>query len=251
MRPNTTKNRFLANEPIVNAWLSISSSYAAEIVAQQGFHSVTVDLQHGMIGFESAMTLFQAISTTSATPLVRCPSLDESVIMRLLDAGAYGVICPQIDNADMARRFVAACRYAPEGSRSFGPARGLLYGGPDYFEHANDHVLALAMIESRDGLDNVEAILATPGLDGIYIGPNDLALSLGVKPGAETTGIVAQAVAHILAATRAHGLLAGIFCASSALARQRLAEGFHLVTPGNDANILGMACKVRVEETLT
>jgi 4-hydroxy-2-oxoheptanedioate aldolase len=250
MRPNTAKDRFLAGQPIVNGWLSIPSSYAAELVARQGFHAVTVDMQHGMMGFETAMTMLQAISATDATPLVRSPSLDEPTIMRLLDAGAYGVICPQIDNADMAARFVSACRYAPQGGRSFGPARGLLYGGADYFDHANHHVLALAMIESQAALDNLDAILATPGLDGIYVGPNDLALSLGMKPGAEMGGIVADAIARILAATRARGLLAGIFCSSSALARQRLAEGFHLVTPGNDANMLGLACKTRIEETL-
>ncbi|OZI30671.1 2,4-dihydroxyhept-2-ene-1,7-dioic acid aldolase [Bordetella genomosp. 10] len=250
MRPNSTKDRFLAGKPIVNGWLSIPSSYAAEVIARQGFHAVTVDVQHGMMGFETAMSMLQAISSTDATPMVRCPSLDEPTIMRLLDAGAYGVICPQIDNADMAARFVAACRYAPEGNRSFGPARGPLYAGPDYFEQANHHVLALAMIESQAALDNLDAILATPGLDGIYVGPNDLALSLGMKPGAETGGIVAEAIARIVAATRARGLLAGIFCASSALARQRLAEGFHLVTPGNDANMLGLVCKARIEETL-
>jgi 4-hydroxy-2-oxoheptanedioate aldolase len=250
MRLNHAKERFLAGQPIVNAWLSIPSSYAAEVVARQGFHSVTVDAQHGMMGFETAMTMLQAISTTDATPMVRCPTLDTSVIMRLLDAGAYGVICPQIDDAEMAARFVAACRYAPQGSRSFGPARGPLFAGPDYFDRANTHVLTLAMIESQQALDNLDDILATPGLDGIYVGPNDLALSLGQRPGAEIGGIVAEAIARIVAATRAKGLLAGIFCASSELARQRLAQGFHLVTPGNDANMLGLICKSRLEDTL-
>lgn len=251
MRANLAKNRFFAAQPIVNAWLSIPSSYAAEVVSRQGFHAVTVDLQHGMMSFETAVSMLQAISTTDATPMVRCPSLDAPSIMRLLDAGAYGVICPAVDTPQMAAQFVAACRYAPQGARSFGPARGVLYGGPDYFDAANEHILALAMIESRTALDNLDAILATPGLDGIYVGPNDLALSLGERPGAESGGVVAGAIATIVAATRKRGLLAGIFCATSSLARQRLAEGFHLVTPGNDASMLGLACKSRVDETLT
>jgi 4-hydroxy-2-oxoheptanedioate aldolase len=250
MRSNLVKQKFLAGEPIVNAWLSIPSSYAAEVVACQGFDSVTVDLQHGMIGFDSAVCMLQAISITSATPLVRCPSRDAADIMRLLDAGAYGVICPSIDTPAMAAEFVAACRYpdtdAGTGTRSFGPARGLLYGGPDYFSQANQTILALAMIESQLALDNLDAILDTPGLDGIYVGPNDLALSLGATPAAQPGDKVEQAIDRILAATITRGLIAGIFCSDGEAARRRLEQGFHLVTPGNDANTLATASSARV-----
>ncbi|HZZ13927.1 MAG TPA: aldolase/citrate lyase family protein [Paraburkholderia sp.] len=246
MRPNLVKQKFLAGEPVVNAWLSIPSSYAAEIVASQGFDSVTVDLQHGMVGFDAALGMLQAISITSATPLVRCPSLNGPEIMRLLDAGAYGVICPSIDTPAMAREFVAACRYPGIGTRSFGPARGILYGGADYFARANDTVLALAMIESQSALDNLEAILDTPGLDGIYIGPNDLALSLGVAPTAEPHEVVQRAIERILGAVRERGLLAGMFCSDGGAACRRLEQGFHLVTPGNDANALATASNTRL-----
>ena len=250
MRGNTVKERFLSGHAIVNGWLSIPSSYAAEVVASQGFDAVTVDMQHGMMSFETAMTMLQAISATPAIPMVRCPSMDGAQIMRLLDAGAYGVICPSVDTPELARAFVDACRYPPAGKRSFGPARGLLYGGPDYFDCANDQILTLAMIESGEALQNLDAILDTPGLDGVYVGPNDLALSLGQRPGSETEGVVAQAIAAILKAALSRKLLAGIFCGSAQIARQRLAEGFHLVTPGNDANILGSSCKARIAETL-
>lgn len=251
MRGNTVKQRFLSGQSIVNGWLSIPSSYAAEVVASQGFDAVTVDMQHGMMDFETGVSMLQAISATPAMPLVRCSSMDEAQIMRLLDAGADGVICPSIDTPELAAAFVAACRYPPVGNRSFGPARGLLYGGPDYFEHANDHILTLAMIESQSALDNLDAILDTPGLDGVYVGPNDLALSLGERPGSEMQGMVADAIGGILQAALARNLLAGIFCGSSAVARQRLEQGFHLVTPGNDANMLGGACKTRIAETLS
>ena len=133
MRPNLIPQRFLAQHPIVNAWLSLPSSYSAEIVARQGYRAVTVDMQHGMMDFETAMMMLQAIGSTDATPLVRCPAVDGPQIMRLLDAGAYGVICPQVDSPELAQRFVAACRYPPAGTRSFGPARGVLYGGGGFF----------------------------------------------------------------------------------------------------------------------
>lgn len=246
MRLNLIKQMFLAGEPIVNAWLSIPSSYAAEVVATQGFDSVTVDLQHGMIGFESAIGMLQAISTTSSTPLVRCPSNDPAEIMRLLDAGAYGVICPSIDTPEMARDFVAACRYPATGMRSFGPARGLLYGGVDYFTHANETILTLAMIESKTALENLDAILDTPGLDGIYIGPNDLALSLGAMPGSTNDDVLQSAIVQVLQAARERGLLTGIFCPDGEAARARILQGFNLVTPGNDANALAAASTLRL-----
>ncbi|MFT4064085.1 HpcH/HpaI aldolase family protein [Paraburkholderia sp.] len=249
MRPNLAKQKFLAGEPVINAWLSIPSSYAAEIVATQGFDSATVDLQHGMVGLDAALGMLQAISITAATPLVRCSSLNGAEIMRLLDAGAYGVICPSIDTPAMAREFVAACRYPAVGTRSFGPARGALYGGADYFAHANDTILALAMIESQTALDNLEAILDTPGLDGIYIGPNDLALSLGAEPAAEPGEVVQRAIERILRAARERGLLAGMFCSDGGAARRRLEQGFHLVTPGNDANALATASSARLLAT--
>lgn len=192
--------------------------------------------------------MLQAISITQATPLVRCPSRDTADIMRLLDAGAYGVICPSIDTPTMAAEFVAACRYpgAGTGTRSFGPARGLLYGGADYFMQANQTIIALAMIESQHALDNLDAILDTPGLDGIYVGPNDLALSLGVTPAAQPGDKVEQAIDQILTATLKRGLLAGIFCSDGEAARRRIEQGFHLVTPGNDANALASASSSRL-----
>lgn len=239
MRPNTLRNLKAERRTIANAWLSIGSSYSAEIVAHAGFDAVTVDLQHGMIGFEAALAMLQAISTTSAVPLVRPPSSNPAELMRCLDAGAYGLICPLISTPEEAAGFVAACRYPPVGGRSFGPARGLLYGGSDYAGAANDEILLLAMIETAEGLANLEAIVATPGLDGIYVGPNDLALALGCKAVPESDEkMMIDAVERIRAATAAAGKLSGIFCSGGAGAAKRAAEGFDLVTPGNDAMLL-------------
>ena len=161
MRPNQLRAIKAASKPIINAWLSIGSSYSAEIVASQGFDAVTVDCQHGMIGFETALVMLQAISTTAAIPLVRPSCLDPAQIMRFLDAGAYGIICPMISNAAEGAALVSACRYPPVGTRYFGPARGLLYGGSDYAAHANNEILVLGMIETQGGLENLDEIIAT------------------------------------------------------------------------------------------
>lgn len=244
MRRNSLKEMWERGQVGINSWLAIPSGYSAEVIGHSGFDAVTVDLQHGMIGFDAALAMFQALSATPAVPLARVPRNDPALIMHLLDAGAYGLICPMISTADQARHFAGACRYPPVGNRSFGPARGLLYGGTDYFANANDEIIALAMIETVEGLENLDAIVATEGLDGVYIGPNDLSLSLGVAPSAESTEpVVVDAIARILDACRKAGKQAGIFCSSGEAAARRSEQGFTLVTPGNDANLLGKAAR--------
>lgn len=239
MRRNKLKAIFAEGRPAVNAWLSIGSSYAAEGIARLGFDSVTVDFQHGMIGFETGLTLFQAISTTDAVPLARVPCNDPAQIMRVLDAGAYGVICPMISSQADALSFAQACRYTDRGNRSYGPSRGLLYGGSDYFDNANDEILVIPMIETRAAVENIEAILGVDGVDMIYIGPNDLALALGERPGQKVDGPeTAAAIAYVLACARKAKKPVGIFCPDGVAARARVEQGFDLVTPGNDFGAL-------------
>lgn len=235
MRSNNLRHLIASRAPILCGWLSVPSSYLAEGAGHAGYDCVAVDLQHGMIGFETAITMLQAISATAAVPIVRAPALEAHAIMHLLDAGAYGVVCPMVSTADDVRALLSACRYPPVGKRSFGPARGKLYGGADYLDHADDAVMAIPMIETAEALANIDEILAVPGLDMIYVGPNDLALELGERPTAEVEDSkTAKAIAHILARATAANIPVGIFCASPDLARRRLAEGFAMVTPGND-----------------
>jgi 4-hydroxy-2-oxoheptanedioate aldolase len=242
MRENRLRALKRARSPIVNGWLSIAAPYAAELMGHAGFDALTVDCQHGMIGFDAAVAMLQAISSTPAVPLVRPSANNPAEMMRWLDAGAYGLICPMISTAEQAAAFVSACRYPPVGTRSFGPARGLLYGGADYGAHANDTVLALAMVETAEGLANLDAILATPGLDGIFVGPNDLALALGCAARSESDEpVMVEAVERIRAGCARAGLISGIFCSGGAAAARRIAEGFDLVTPGNDAGTLKAA----------
>lgn len=244
MRKNSLKTAFLENTPIVNGWLAIPSGYSAEIMGHQGYDAVTVDLQHGMIYFASALSMLQALSATPAVPLVRVADNDPAQIMRVLDAGAYGVICPMISSAEQARRVVAACRYPPLGVRSFGPARGLLYGGSDYPQHANDEILTLAMIETRQGLADLDAILDTEGLDGVFIGPNDLSLTLAGSASAESQHPeMLAAIERVIHCCRQQQKIAGIFCTSGAAAAARIAQGFQFVTPANDVMQLGRASR--------
>jgi 2-hydroxy-3-oxopropionate reductase len=155
--------------------------------------------------------MLQAISTTPTVPVVRVPWLEPGILMKSLDAGAYGVICPMVNTRDDAARLVAWTTYAPRGTRSFGPVRALLYGGADYARHANATLVRFAMIETAQALDNLDAILSVEGLDAIYIGPSDLSLALGCKPSFDDVDPpVAQAIEHILERAKAHGVVAGI-----------------------------------------
>lgn len=244
MRINKLKVAAAENRPVINGWLAIPSSYSAEIMGHQGYDAVTVDLQHGMIDFASALAMLQALSATPAVPLVRVADSTPAQIMRVLDAGAYGVICPMISTPEQARHFVSACRYPPEGIRSFGPARGLLYGGADYPQHSNREILTLAMIETREGLANIDAILDTDGLDGVFIGPNDLSLTLTGAASAESTHPeMLDAIERVVSRCRQKQKIAGIFCTSGAAAANRIAQGFQFVTPANDVMQLGRASR--------
>jgi 4-hydroxy-2-oxoheptanedioate aldolase len=172
-------------------------------------------------------------------PIVRVPWLEPGIIMKTLDAGAYGVICPMVNTRDDAQKLVAWSHYAPRGTRSFGPVRALLYGGADYAQHANDTIVTFAMIETAQALDNLDDILSVEGLDAVYIGPSDLSLALGCRPVFDDVDPKAQeAIDHILARAKAHGLVAGIHNGTAAGALARVAAGFQFVTVSSDARLM-------------
>jgi 4-hydroxy-2-oxoheptanedioate aldolase len=249
MRANTVRTRLEASQVVVNGWLSIASAYAAEGVGHSGVHAVTVDLQHGMLGFSDALAMMQALSATPATPMVRVPDLNPAQIMHLLDAGAYGIICPMISTPEQTKTLVAACRYPPHGNRSFGPSRGLLYGGPDYVAQADETVMAIPMIETAEAVDRIEEILDVEGVDMVYLGPNDLAFALDGHVGHPRPKSEA-ALLHVLGAATKRGIPVGIFCSSGEEARTRVEQGFGLVTPGNDFAHLTRSMRDAVRVTL-
>ena len=252
MRRNNIRATWDAGKCVINGWLGIPSSFSAEVMAHCGWDSLCIDIQHGLVDYQTATTMMQAISTTAVTPLVRVPWNDPAIIMKCLDAGAYGVICPLVNSAEDAARFAGACRYPPAGYRSMGPIRAQIYGGSDYAAKANDEILALAMIETTAGLANLDAILAVKGLDGIYIGPADLSLSLGLPGRLDPTDAKAvSAIDTILSRCKATGRRCGIHTGSVDYARAMVKKGFDFVTILSDNRILAQAAEKIVSELKT
>ncbi|MGI9418387.1 MAG: HpcH/HpaI aldolase family protein [Geminicoccaceae bacterium] len=233
---------------VVNGWLSIPSSVTAELVARQGYDSVVVDLQHGLIDYQTAITMMQAINAAGdATVIVRPPWNEPGIIMKCLDAGAWGILCPMINTPEDARAFVGACHYAPKGYRSVGPTRAMSMFGPDYIKRANDHVVTLAMIETAEAFENAEKIAETPGLSALYIGPADLAQSLGHPVELDPTGdAMIAAIERIRDAAKAAGKKVGMHCMMPDYAREMASRGFDFVTLGNDFRMLTAELQARV-----
>jgi 4-hydroxy-2-oxoheptanedioate aldolase len=249
MRRNELRKILAGGGTVLNGWLSLANSYSAEIMAHQGFDSVTIDLQHGAVDYQTAVGMLQAISTTAAVPMVRVPWNEPVLTAKLLDAGAYGVICPMINSKMQAEAFVGACRYPPRGSRSFGPNRAVLYGGADYWRHANEEILLFAMVETREALGNLEEIVSVDGLDGIYVGPSDLSLSMGKTPTLDPQDAeVVQAIRKIADTSRKHRRIAGVHTDGAQTAIRRFGEGYQLCTILNDARLLANAAAAAVRE---
>ena len=199
------------NKIATNAWLTIPHSWTAEIVANAGFDACTIDLQHGLADYQVATTMLQSINTTNAVPLVRVPWNEPILTMRMLDAGALGIIAPMINNEKEVKVFIESCKYPPIGSRSYGPIRASLTLGQDYFYEANNEVLAIAMIETKEGLEKVEEIASVEGLNGFYIGTIDLSISLGFKAlGDLHDPNLMSALQKIIDTAKSHNLFVGI-----------------------------------------
>jgi 4-hydroxy-2-oxoheptanedioate aldolase len=241
MRENLLKKAWGEGRSTVNGWLGIPNAFAAETMAHCGWDSLTVDMQHGLVDYQAMVGMLQAISTTSVVPMVRVPWNEPGIIQKSLDAGAYGVICPMINSRAECEQLVSVCRYAPVGSRSVGPIRASIYGGSDYLTHANDTVLALAMIETKGAVENIDEILSVPGLDGVYVGPADLALTMGVTPGFDPTDeTVLKAIRTIVDACKRHNVRAGLHTGSPEFAKKMFSWGFDFATVLGDGRLMAM-----------
>ena len=246
MRENSLKSIWARGGAVVNGWLSIPSAFSAEVMAHQGFDSLTVDMQHGVVDYQVAVTMLQGISTTGAVPLARVPWNDPGRLMKILDAGVYGVICPMINTRAEAEALVRACKYPPRGYRSWGPVRASIYAGADYGDHANDDVVIMPMIETAEALKNLDEILSVPGVDAVYVGPSDLSLALGCKPRLDQSDPpVVEAQQQIVEACKRHGVYAGIHNSTAAYALKMIAEGYQFVTLASDSR--HMAAKAAEE----
>jgi 4-hydroxy-2-oxoheptanedioate aldolase len=239
VRENRVKRMWAAGQPALGGWLTVPSSFSAEIFARAGFDWITVDMQHGIVDYQAAVTMLQAVSITETVPFVRVPWNEPGIIMKSLDAGAYGVIIPMINSRSEAEAAVAACRYAPRGVRSYGPVRAAMYAGRDYFTHADDEVLCIAMVETAEALANLDDIVSVPGVDAVYVGPSDLSVSLGLPPAYDhEEPVFSGAIDRVVEACRKHDVVPGIHAGGPAVARKRIEQGFLMIEMCDDAGSL-------------
>ena len=250
MIANPTKRLWAEGKAAINGWCSVGNAFTAEIMASAGYDSVTADLQHGAFDYHAALSMFQAMRASGVTVMARVPWLDAGAIMKVLDAGAYGVICPMINSRAEAERLVSYVRYPPAGTRSFGPTRVNFSAGANYGGEANDQILCFAMIETREAFENVDEIASTPGLDALYIGPADL--TLGLTGQRYRTGFdreepeMIDAVKRILRSAHDAGIRAALHCGTPAYAAKAIGWGFDLVTLSNDVRLLAGAAEASV-----
>ncbi len=248
--PNKLKQIWQSGGAVVNGWLAIPNGFAAETMAQAGWDSVTVDLQHGVQDYMSMVHCFQAMQVHPVLPMVRVPWNEPGIVGKVLDAGAYGVICPMVNSVEEARNFVSYCRYPPAGARSNGPIRAGIYGvSTGYQKTANEEILCIPMIETQQAVNDLEAILDVPGIDAVYIGPSDLGFSYGLIPVLDRDEPqILEIYDKIIRETGKRGIAACIHCGSAAYAKRAIGMGFKLVTISNDSGLLLTAAKAAVAE---
>ena len=238
MKQQSLRNCWLEGKGAINAWCSIPSAVTAEMMSMNDFDSITIDMQHGLVDYQMALNMLQVISGSGKTPMVRVPWNEPGIIMKSLDAGALGIICPMINTPEDATNFVGATKYAPVGHRSSGPTRAMMVHGSEYHNESNDNIISLAMIETVEALDNVEKIAATEGLTGIYIGPSDLSISMGYKPGLDRSEPeMVEAIKRIETACINNNIKVGIHCLSPSYLKDKLSNGYNLATLASDVRI--------------
>ena len=235
MRTNETKRLLGMGKSALGTFCLGGSPLIAETLGRAGYDFIIVDLQHGESHPGNLLGMLQAVSCTLATPIVRVSANQPVDIQRALDLGAYGLVIPMVNSRAEAEAILRSVRYAPAGNRSWGPIRGWLYGGPDYFANAQEELLIVAMLETAEAAENAKEILSVPGIDACFIGPNDLSIALGFPSElAEYPRPVEEAILAIRDAAVATGKAAGIYTPSAAAAKTRLAQGFRFVCIQND-----------------
>ncbi|HKM61235.1 MAG TPA: aldolase/citrate lyase family protein [Acidisphaera sp.] len=245
---NKLKQRLKSGKACINAWLAIPSGFSAEVMAQCGWDSVTVDMQHGVQDYLSLVQCYQAVGQYPATRMVRVPWNEQGIIGKVLDAGAEGVICPMVNTREQAEALVSSCKYPPKGTRSNGPIRWALYGELSAYQNtANDETLVMPMIETQQALDNLDAILDVPGVDGIYVGPSDLGFSLGLVPKLDREEPqILTIYERLIRETGKRGQFAGVHCGSAAYAVRAIGMGFRFCSIMNDSGLLAGAARAAI-----
>lgn len=236
---NTLRTAWSGGRTALGGWMSMREPLLAEAMATLDVEYVCIDMQHGLADIGDVFAMLQAMDRHPVTPVVRVPWNEQGIIGRVLDMGALGVIIPMVNSADEARAAVASCRYAPLGRRSVGPIVPNLRYGPGYFASANERVICIPMIETEVAVSRIDEILSVDGIDAIYVGPSDLAVSMGLPPGLDNPDErFGRAISTIVDACRRHGVIAGIH-ASAGVAGKRHDQGFRMITVAAD-----MVCAV-------
>ncbi len=245
---NPVTEKLRNGQPSVGSWLSLCSPAAAESMAPMGWDWLVVDAEHSPVGFETMVNCFRAAQLGGVAPLARVPWNDTIWIQRTLDAGAMGLVVPMVNSAEEARQAVANMRYATRGQRSFGGSRLAAYIEGDYRTWADDNLAAIVMIETVQAVENAEAILAVDGVVGCFIGPNDLALSMGLSPAEMGPGTRHEAaMLEVLAAARRTGKAAGKHCFSAAELSLRIGQGFQFLALASDAIFMARAAQAELD----
>ncbi|MER6176154.1 aldolase/citrate lyase family protein [Streptosporangium sp. NPDC001681] len=239
--PGPLRRRWSAGEPALGTWCSTAAPAVVELLAEPDVDFVLLDAQHGLYGFDALVQCLVALGSRPVAPVVRIAANDAVLIGRVLDAGALGVVVPMVETAEDARRAVRAFRYPPAGERSFGPLRaGRLLGRSP--ERLSAEPVCLVMVESARGVANVEEIVAVDGVDGVFLGPADLAVGLGLPPTPiPVPGPHADAIERVRKACLAAGVQVGMPCADAVTARDLLAQGYTVLTIGSDVQWLAAA----------
>jgi 4-hydroxy-2-oxoheptanedioate aldolase len=249
MATDPVRARWNADETAFAAWLLLESPASADVLAGAGFDAVVVDLQHGSATMHSLPSILPAIESSAAVPFVRTAWNDPAELMRVLDLGVRGVICPMVGSGPEAEAFVRSCRYPPDGIRSYGPIRGALGEGRVQATRANEEISLFAMIETADGFANLEEIAATPGLTGLFVGPTDLGFAMGLDaPGDLSDPSLLELLDEILRACQDRGIVAGIHVPAAPRAAEMAARGFRLVSCAVDTNLLSDAAASALRE---
>lgn len=236
------------NKSAVNIFLKIPSTWIAEIVAKKAFDFITIDMQHGLIDYQLAYQMLQVLNNSKAKILVRVPWNTPSIIMKMLDAGAHGIICPMINTGEEAQQFINACLYPPKGERSYGPIRAKLTGSYSTIEETNQKILTLAMIETIESMRNLENIAKTNNLKGLYVGPSDLSISMGLKKIADFTNKeLISALKLVVEKCKAYNLISAIQVNGVHEAAIAHNIGFDIITPYNDSALINDALTSNLE----
>ncbi len=235
MKKNNLLNLWKNNEACINTWLSIPNSFTAEAVGKMGWDSITIDMQHGQSDYSTSISMLQSLSNSKSIPLVRVPWSEPGIITKMLDLGVMGIIAPMINTKKECENFVSYCQYPPLGKRSFGPLRAQMVYGSDYYEKANENIISLAMIETKEAIENIDDILSVPNLTGVYVGPGDMCSSYGLKPHFDVKEEpIFSNIKLIVKKAKENGKIAGIHNGSTSYAKEMIKLGYQFVTISSD-----------------